>query len=197
MKKALLVLVMLLFALPAFALTGISFGLRGGLVTDYDQPGLDIPGSSTDQMTLGGLQMRFTKLPMVDIIVTGDYAWKKETYTSFGQSLELSRRDLLFSASVVYPLDFHVVAPFAGVGVATHSLGYDYVEPLGWSLETYGVDVPDNSTKLGYHLVGGFELKLPAFPLSFGAEFRMNWINTPDKTTKYNSFVAGLNFSLP
>jgi len=197
MKKLFLTLFLVLFAIPAFALTGISFGIRGGLVTNYDQPGLTIPGYDNDQMTLGGLHVRISTLPMFDLIVTGEYAWKKETYTGFSQNLELTRRDLLISASVVYPIKMNIVSPYAGAGMASHSLGYDYIAPVSWSLSTYGVEIPGNTTKLGYHLIGGFDLKLPAFPLSFGAEFRMNWIDTPDKMTKYNSFIAGLNFSLP
>ncbi len=197
MKKLLLALLLLSMALPAQALTGLSVGVRGGLVTSYDQPGLAIPGNETDQMTLGGLNLKFSRLPMVDIIVTGEYAWKTDSYSGFGQNIELTQRDLLFSASVVYPLKLQLVSPYAGAGLATHSLGYEYVEPVSWTLSTYGIEIPGNATKLGYHLVGGFDLKFPAFPLTFNAEFRMNWINTDNENTTYNSFVAGLNFNLP
>jgi len=197
MKKILLTSILVLMAMPAFALTGVSFGLRGGLVTNFDQPGFATPGYETDQMPIGGLHVRVSTLPMFDLIVTGEYAWKKNSYDWSGQDLEITHRDLLFSASVVYPMKLKPFSPYAGAGMATHSLGYDYVEPAGWSLSTYGVEVPGNTTKMGYHLIGGVDLKVPTFPLSFSAEFRMNWINTEDEATKYNSFVAGLNFSLP
>ena len=114
-----------------------------------------------------------------------------------GESMEISQRDLLFSASVVYPINLKPISPYAGAGMATHSLGYDVTFPASWSLGTGAVTVPVNTTELGYHLVGGIDLKVPAFPLSFSAEFRMNWINTPLEATQFNSIVAGLNFSLP
>jgi opacity protein-like surface antigen len=197
MKKVLLILFCVLFAAPVYALTGISFGVRGGLVAGYDQPGLEIPGYDTDQMTLGGLHVRVSTLPMFDLIVAGEYAWKNEKYSGFGEEFELKRHDLLFAASAVYPIKFSVVSPYLGGGLGTHSLGYDYVEPPGWSLADYGIDVPDNTTKMGYHLMAGADVKVPAFPLFFNAEYRINWISTPDDVTKYHSIIAGLNFSLP
>ncbi len=197
MKRLLLTLFLVILAMPAFALTGVSIGLRGGLVTNFDQPGFATPGYESNQMPIGGLHVRVSTLPMFDLIVTGEYAWKKNSYSWSGESLEISQRDLLFSASVVYPIKLKPISPYAGVGMATHSLGYDFAVPSGWSLSTYGVEVPGNTTRLGYHLVGGVDLKVPMFPLSFSAEFRMNWINTPDEVTKYDSIVAGLNFSLP
>jgi opacity protein-like surface antigen len=197
MKKLLLISFLVFLAMPAFALTGVSFGLRGGLVTNFDQPTFATPGYESSAMPIGGLHVRISTLPMFDLIVTGEYAWKKNSYSWSGEELAISQRDLLFSASVVYPIKLKPISPYAGVGIARHSLGYDYTEPSGWSLSTYGVEVPENTTKTGYHLLGGVDLKVPMFPLSFSAEFRMNWINTPEETTKYNSFVAGLNFSLP
>jgi len=197
MKKLLLVLLCLAFAAPTYALTGISIGVKGGMVTNYDQPGFAVPGEDTEGMNLAGLQVKFTKLPLVDLIVSGEYAWKKDEYSGFGESLELTRSDILFSASAVYPVTLPVVKPYLGGGLATHTLGYDYLAVGGWALETYGVDVPENETRMGYHLMGGFDVGLPTFPLTFNAEFRLNWISTPDEMAKYNSFTAGLSFNLP
>nr|MBN2276868.1 outer membrane beta-barrel protein [candidate division Zixibacteria bacterium] len=197
MKRLILTLIILALAAPGYALTGISIGVKGGMVSNYEQPGFAVPGEDTDAMNLAGLQLKFTKLPMIDLIVSGEYAWKKETYSGFGQSFELTRSDLQFSASAIYPFSLPVVTPYLGAGVATHSLGYDYVEPVGWALDTYDIEVPGNETRMGYHLMGGFDVGLPAFPLTLNAEYRLNWVSTPDEVTKYNSITAGLSFSLP
>lgn len=195
MRKVIVIVLSCLFATPAFAVTGISFGIKGGLVTSYEQPGFVLPENDPDQMTLAGVQVRVSTLPMVDFILTGEYAWKTEQYTVLTQPFELKRRDLLFTASVIYPLKLTPISPYLGGGIGSHSLGYDYVEPLSWSLDANGFGIPENTTRTGYHLIGGLDLKIPAFPFSINAEFRMNWINTPGELTKYNSLAAGLNFS--
>ena len=197
MKKLLLTLFLVFLAMPAFALTGVSFGIRGGLVTNFDQSGFGTLGDDSDQMPIGGLLVRVSTLPMFDLIVTGEYSWKKNSYSLLGETLEISQRDLLFSASVVYPVKLKPISPYAGAGVATHSLGYNITLPASWTLGDNGTEIPGNATRLGYHLVGGIDLKIPAFPLSFSAEFRMNWISAPAAATQYNSIVAGLNVSLP
>jgi len=197
MKKLLMLTICLLFAVPSFAITGISLGLKGGLVTDYNQPGFTIPDQETDNMTLAGLQVRLSSLPMVDVIVTGEYAWRNDSYSILNEDFEVKRHDFLFSASAIYPVKLTPVSPYLGAGLATHSLGYDFVVPESWSLEDYDIEVPGNETKLGYHLVGGLDFKLPVFPVSANAEFRFNWINTPQEVTKYNSITLGISYSLP
>ena len=197
MKKLLSVIIILTFAAPSFALTGISFGIKGGMVTNFEHPGFSVSGEGGESMPLGGLQAKISTIPFVDVIVTGEYAWKNETYNVFGYGFEVNRRDLLFSASAVYPVKFQVVSPYMGGGVATHSLGYDFTEPEGWALSTYDVVVPEDITRFGYHLMGGADIQIPAFPLTLNAEVRMNWIDTPGGAAKYNSFTAGLLFTLP
>ena len=197
MKKLLMLTICLLFAVPSFAITGISLGVKGGLVTDYNQPGFSVPNQETDNMALAGLQVRLSSLPIVDLIVTGEYAWKNESYSVLGQDFELKRHDFLFSASAIYPVKLPAVSPYLGGGVATHSLGYDYAVPALWSLEDYDIEVPGNETKMGYHIMGGVDFKLPVFPVSANAEFRINWVNTPQEVTKYNSITIGLSYSLP
>jgi opacity protein-like surface antigen len=197
MKKLLLLLICVLFAAPTFALTGVSFGIKGGLVTNYDQPGFAIPGEETDNMTLAGLQMRVNTLPMLDVILTGEYAWKNDSYQIMGQGFDLNRHDWLFTASAVYPIPFQIVSPYLGAGLGTHSLGYDVTMPSSWTLEDYDIWIPVSETRFGYHLMTGVVFKVPTFPLNFNAEFRLNWVDTPGDVTKYNSFTAGLSFALP
>jgi len=197
MKKLLVALICVLFAAPAFALTGVSFGLKGGLVTNYDQPTFSIPGQDAEAMPLGGLQVRVSSIPVVDVILTGEYAWKKESYSVMGYGFDVKRHDLLFSASAVYPIPMQIISPYFGGGFGTHNLGYDLATPASWALDDYEITVPGDETKLGYHLMTGVEFKFPAFPLNFNAEFRLNWIDTEGDMTKYNAFTAGVSFTLP
>ncbi|MCX6825959.1 MAG: hypothetical protein NTV06_01635 [candidate division Zixibacteria bacterium] len=51
MKKLIYVVICFLLAAPSFALTGISGGVKGGLINGYDQPGLEISNYKTEQIT--------------------------------------------------------------------------------------------------------------------------------------------------
>ena len=86
MRKLLILLSVTLMAAPAFAITGLSFGVRGGWVNNFDQAGLSLGDYKADQMNLFGAQVRISSLPMVNLILFGDYAWKKNEYDFGGQS---------------------------------------------------------------------------------------------------------------
>jgi len=196
MKKLFILMFLLAFAAPSFALTGVSFGLKGGLLTSYDQPELAAPSDENDNMALGGLTVKFTSLPMVNVIVSGEYAWKTYSYSVVGESFDLRARDLLFSASAVYPFQLPFATPYLGGGVATHNLGYDVDVPDTWSLGEEPT-APDTETRMGYHLMAGFDVGLPTLPLKLNAEYRLNWVDMPAETAKVNSFAIGLLFTLP
>jgi len=197
MRRLFLTLFILALAAPSFAITGISIGIHGGKTTNYDQESFAIPGQDDADMTMVGGQIKISKLPMIDLLVSGDYAWKNETYSVAGQDLEVKRHDLAFSATALYPLKLKVIQPYIGGGISTHNLGFDYVKPLSLSLEDNNVVIPESDNRLGYHMVGGFEIALPAFPVGLNAEYRLNWIDTPVEVTKYNSITVGLSYKLP
>ncbi|SYZ72418.1 conserved exported hypothetical protein [Candidatus Zixiibacteriota bacterium] len=197
MKKTAILLLCFLVSAPAFAITGLSFGVRGGMVSNYEQAGLTVGSFDTDKMNLIGAQLRIATLPTVNLIISGDYAWKNKQYDFGGQSFELKMHDITYAASLVYPFKFPVVSPYLGGGIGNHHLSFDYIRPLSLSLSDNGITVPGSVSRLGYHLMGGVNISLPAFPFEISAEYRMNWINTPGEVTKYNSVTAGLNFNLP
>jgi hypothetical protein len=197
MKKLTLTVLCLCLAAPSFALTGISFGVRGGTVTDYEQAGLAVGDFGTDNMNLASAQVRIGTLPMVDFIVSGNYAWKNKKYDFAGQSFELKMHDLSFDASMIYPIKFQFLSPYLGAGIGSHNLSFDYIKPLSLSLSESGITVPESVSRLGYHLVAGINIGLPAFPFGISAEYRLNWIDTPGEVTKYNSLSAGIDFKLP
>lgn len=197
MKRLLMLLVLLCFAAPSFALTGISLGIRGGMVTNYDQEALALPGADLEEMNLVGGQLKISTLPLFDVLLAGEYAWKNQSQVYGGDVFELKRHDWVFSATALYPIKLQVISPFLGGGLSSHSLGYDYTRPLSLSLEDNNISVPEADNRLGYHLVGGAEIAPPAFPLTFTAEYRLNWIDTPVEVTKYNSITVSANFKLP
>lgn len=197
MRKLLIILAVTLMATPAFAITGLSIGVRGGWVNNYDQAGLSLGDYKADQMNLFGAQIRFSSLPMVNLILFGDYAWKKNEYDFGGQTFEFKMQDFSFGASLVYPIKLKVVSPYFGGGISSHNLSYDYVKPLSLSLDDEGINIPGSMTRLGYHLSGGVNITLPAFPIGFSAEYRWNWIDTPGEVTDYTSLILGLNYNLP
>jgi opacity protein-like surface antigen len=197
MKRVFLLFVCLLFAVPSFAITGISLGVKGGMVSNYEQSGLSVGNFETDKMNLVGAQIRISTFPVLDLILSGDYAWKNKEYDFSGQSFELKMHDLSFNASLVYPIKFKVVSPYLGGGLGTHHLSFDYLKPLSLSLAESDITVPASENRMGYHLVGGLNIGLPAFPFGINGEFRMNWIDTPGQVTKYNSISVGLSYNLP
>ncbi|MCX6829504.1 MAG: outer membrane beta-barrel protein [candidate division Zixibacteria bacterium] len=197
MKRVILAFLCLMFAAPTFALTGLSFGVKGGFVSNYEQPGLAVGDFSAEKMNLAGAQVKISTLPIINFIVSGNYAWKNNKYDFGGQTFELQMHDLYFDASAVYPIKFQFVSPYFGGGVGSHNLSFDYVKPLSLSLADNDITVPGSVSRLGYHLVGGINIGLPAFPFGISAEYRMNWIDTPGSVTKYNSFTFGLDFKLP
>ncbi|UCD17593.1 MAG: outer membrane beta-barrel protein [Candidatus Zixiibacteriota bacterium] len=196
MKKLMLTLFILMLAVPSFALTGISIGIKGG-VASYSDDIMTAPGYDADGLKLIGGQVKISSLPVINLLVSGEYMWKSETLGFGTDQLELNQHDFALSATALYPIKFKVISPFAGAGISNHNLGFDYTAPLSLSLEDNGVYVPDSENRLGYHLIGGFDVNVPAFPVMFSAEYRQNWIDTDNESVKYYSISLGANFKLP
>jgi opacity protein-like surface antigen len=198
MKKLFCLLVLLLVAAgSANAITGIEIGVKGGIVDNYSQSGLTISDYSINRMNLLGGQVSFSRLPMVDVLVSADYSWRNETYEIAGQGFEFKMRDFAVTASVVYPFKFQFVTPYVGAGIGTHSLSYEYVRPISLSLADNGIAIPATSSFFGYHGILGAKANLPAFPLGFFIEGRLNRIRTPGDDITFNTYTGGVYFALP
>ncbi|MFH2037094.1 MAG: hypothetical protein ABIJ45_11870 [Candidatus Zixiibacteriota bacterium] len=193
MKKLLIVIACLLLAAPAYSLTGLSVGFKGGLASNAELGGLTTTGSdNVDELTMAGGQVKFTKLPFVDVIGSVEYGWKTlETASIGGYEGELKFKDLAFTASAVYPVKVKFIKFYGGFGLDMHSFGYDFsVNGVPISASTLD-GLPEDETVTGYHLLGGFDISLPAFPMGVTAEVRQNWLNT-DATSKYFQMTMGL-----
>lgn len=197
MKSILVILLVVLLTAPAFALSGISVGVKGGIVRNYEQTGLSLGGFSANKMNLAGGQVRIKTFPMIDVILSGDYAWKTNNYDFYGQNFGLKTKDLSFNATLVHSFSLPLVSPYLGAGIGSHHLSFEAIYPSSLSLSENGITVPGSETRTGYHLVGGVSVGIPTYPISLSAEYRLNWIDTPGEMTKFNSLTFGVNLSLP
>ena len=190
MKRILTVLVLVLMVSPAYAIMGLSMGIKGGVGLNADFAGVSVDNSSIDKLNLMGFQFKVATLPKIDFIFTAEYGWKKQTFNVLGNDVEYKVRDLALTASAVYPFGMPVFSPYVGVGVGTHSLGYDFVGPSGLP-----VAVPDDKLYMGYHIVGGIDFKPPVFPIGLTGEARYNWIQTEGDSSHYLSVTLGVNYN--
>ncbi len=197
MKRIWPIILCLLFVSPTYALTGISFGVKGGMGLKADFTGVNLNGEEIDRLMMIGGQIKISTLPFIDVIGTAEYGWKtlKDAtlvYDATEYTVEYKVRDLAFTASVVYPLKMQVIKPFAGFGIGSHNLGYDVTAnnlPLGFG-------APEDKSYLGYHILAGIDISFPAVPLGLTGEFRYNWVDTPGETTKYIQLTVGANYSM-
>jgi hypothetical protein len=189
MKKSLFLLIIFSVATTSYALTGISAGVKGGQAMKTDLG--PVEGlADIDNMTLLGAQLKIATLPMVDFIGTIEYAWADAELTGIPGKLKV--HDLGLTVSVVYPFNMPVLNPYAGIGIGTHRVSYS-VELSGVPL---GVPLPADAGHLGYHLIGGADLELPALPFGLMVEARINWVETDRELTRYFQITGGVNFGL-
>ncbi len=195
-----------LFNSGAQAVTGLGLGVRGGMIQNYDNPGLEkfssdfTSGFSLKQMPLLGAHLKIGTLPIVDLEISVEYAWKKKKniiYYPEGVKIldppqaDLTVRDLSLNATVKYPFSFPVVKPYVGAGVGIHRMLYEF------SAGETKVIFPDDENKIGFHGVGGVSLRLPSFPLEIFAEGRLVYIKTEQekldtKETDFVTIMAGI-----
>ncbi|OQX91414.1 MAG: hypothetical protein B6D58_08235 [candidate division Zixibacteria bacterium 4484_95] len=206
MKILILILAIIVcLNMPAFGITGLGFGLHAGMTNNYsysilddslraiaqNYPGLGIPDDIrfSEDLTSIGAHLKVGTLPIIDFYLFADYAWKKKELSS---DIDLRLSDFSFGASAKKMFGFSILKPYLGAGVDMHNLVYTIeADSAGLILP-----VPDNQTKIGYHVVGGIELNFPILPLDPYAEYRHNWITTSEKVTKYGLFLLGLTFSI-
>lgn len=204
-KSALTLAIIVCLNLPAFGITGLGFGLHAGVTSDYsysilddslraiaqDHPGLGIPDDVefNEELTLIGAHLKVGTLPIIDFCLFADYAWKKKELTS---NIDLRLSDFSFGATAKKMFSFSILKPYLGAGTDIHNLVYTIeTDSAGLILP-----IPDDQTKIGYHIVGGLELNFPVLPIDPYAEYRYSWVTTSEKTTKYGLISLGLTFNI-
>lgn len=195
MKKVLVLLgVLVVLSSPAYAIKGVGIGVRGGLVSDYKNPGLDNSTFSLDlkQMPMFGGHVVIGFIPIIELEGSAEVAWKKKSFDILGTTGDLTLKDFSLNATAKYKFPLPVIKPYIGAGLGWHWLSYSVSLSSGSSIE-----VPVDENRLGYHGLVGLALKLPALPLEFFAEGRYTHIMTKQekfdtKASHYTTILGGV-----
>jgi len=184
--------VLFLFAGSSQALTGLGFGIRGGLVQNYDNPTLKVNSVDLNRMQMIGGHIKIGTLRIVDLEVSAEYAWKKKKNAlDTIPGVDLTLGDLSLNGTVKYNFNFPVVRPFVGLGLGWHKLIYN------WSGSYGSYPVPDDESTWSWQPVGGVGLRFPAVPFEVFLEGRYTSIQTSGKNTNFTTILGGLTFNLP
>jgi len=194
--------VSLLFTLALFSysnagLSGLGLGIQGGLITGYDNPGLE--NSVLDQytnfelknnMTDIGAHLKIGTLRVIEFELNADYSWKKQNIDS---TLNLTFSDFSITALVKKSVSLTSLKPYIAAGVGLHWLAYS----LSLGEDVVGVYLPENKSSIGYRIKGGIELDFPVFPFTPFVEYQYNIISVSGDDIKYNSIIGGITLDLP
>jgi opacity protein-like surface antigen len=192
----------------AHAVTGISLGVRGGTASLNDER-KDLFGSEIDLvesleldgMTLLGVHVNIGTLPIIDLTVSAEYAWKScdSKYSIPGEDEgigEVTYHHFSLNGSVKYKILKTVlpVKPYVGAGLGLHYLNSSI------DLPEINATIPlsdYSSSRTGAHALGGVLVSFPILPFEIFAEGRYGVIFTEDESVENVSLYGGLNFKLP
>jgi opacity protein-like surface antigen len=199
-KKYLLSLNFIFFlVIPAWSITGISFGIHAGRATGFKYDMLKgavgdmaaengwTKNTPDKSLTMVGGHVNVGIAHIIDVAGFADYDWNK---TKLSSDVNLKLSDFSYGLTVIKKFGVPFADPYIGAGLAWHKFVYSLEAP---STGIYGT-LPGDQTKLGYHIVGGVAGNFPVFPLSPYAEYRYNWINTKGEKTTFSCLSVGLSF---
>ena len=197
--RMLAIATLILLCPAAYAgITGLGFGVHGGIVSGYNNETLEqsvkdafqnfTDFSLSKEMTGIGAHVKVGTLRVIDLDGSLDYAWKKQNVY---QDYDLTYSIFSAAASVRKSIPIGILGPYVGAGVGFYRSAYSI------SNGSVTVVLPSNETKVGYHVKGGLEFNIPVFPLTPFAEFKYNQIQTSGEATKFYQVFAGLTFDLP
>lgn len=178
------------------ALTGLGFGLRGGMVS-VDDPNTE---ESVSGVTMLGAHLKIGTLPILDLELSAEYARKKYDFPVPGvgdKRAEATYRLVSLNGTAKYNFSITPVPikPYLGGGLGMHFVASTVDLP---ELQTSVPIDPDfDDSKTGIHGLAGLALSFPLFPLEIFAEGRRVLIFTEDETTSANSLYAGLTLKMP
>ena len=176
---------------PAWGLVGGGFGVRGGLVSNY-QPGGDPTGAQfPKKMNMLGIHSNFSSLPALLLEASLEYNWKEENQSDpvFG-NYKMRINDYSANAFAKLRLPTGALKPYGGGGVGLHRVAYSVSNASGVVL------IPEDETKPAYHAMAGMAFA-PMTPfLEIFGEYRWTWVLTDGKKTEFPTFLAGLTLKL-
>jgi hypothetical protein len=158
---------------------------------------------SVDGMTMVGGHLKIGTLPVIDLELSGEYAWKDYDYTieaipgAGDQQAEVTYHHFSLNGSAKYnfSLPASPIKPYVGAGLGMHFIGSSVKLPH----IPYDIPLEEDysESKTGLHGLAGLNLSFPLFPLEIFAEGRYSTIFTEDESTKATSIYGGLTLKLP
>ncbi len=180
----------------ASGITGLGFGLRGGVISSLDDPNTE---ESIDNLPFIGAHLKIGTLPIIDFEADVSYAKKSYDYeiAVLDTTVKIDYHDLSLNASAKYnlPLSLVVVKPYIGGGIGMHLLGSKF-DIAKERLKDKSLDPNYAPTKNSLHLLAGLKFHIPMIPFDIFAEGRYTIVQTKPKT-KYSSLYAGFTLNLP
>jgi opacity protein-like surface antigen len=199
-KKAFSVIAMILLLASSghAGLTGIGFGVHGGVISGYNNLTLEesVKAAFGDfslekNMPDLGIHVVISTLRIVTFDGSFDYGWKK---LAVFDGLDLTYSTLSATASVRGAMSLAILKPYVGAGLGLYRNAYSL---SGGQLNGAVIVLPADETKVGYLVKAGLELNIPLSPITPFGEFRYNHIPTTGKATHYYQLLAGLTLNLP
>ncbi len=169
-------LILIISVIPTMVSAGL--GARFGFSKDAQNDNMD------KGMTLLAVDYRFSALPMVDIIGTIEYSWKKYPVDGVIVTAEGTHHFFTANFSVVKPFDLSLLKPYAGFGYGFHKTGN--------SVSIMGTPVGKTENGTGFHVIGGLKISPPAAPIAVYGEWRHYWTNFDAGNGRYFTFSAGV-----
>jgi opacity protein-like surface antigen len=193
-----MVVALVLVGTRAFAgVSGLGFGIHGGVISGYDNQVLKDSILSqfasfdmSEKMTDIGVHLNIGTFRVVEFDLNIDYAWKKQEITS---GIDLRFSDFSITASIRKSIALGALKPYIGVGVGQHWMVYS----IEFGDQIIGVVLPEDESKVGYHFKAGINLDFPLFPLTPYGEWKYNIIQTAGESTKYTALLVGITLDLP
>lgn len=187
--------VVLFFSAPCQGVSGLGVGVKAGVVSDYENPNLKLSDFKFNKLKFFGAFMKWGSSSF-DLELGAEYYWDSQNFTLFGDNVEVDARDFYVGATGKYYFAFPVLKPFLGAGLAAHNFTFKYSGPLG-EYDEVTVEIPGDETYLGYHIVAGAKLSIPAFPFELFLEGKIGRVNTSPEKTDFTVVSGGIAFNLP
>ncbi|MFH2055613.1 MAG: hypothetical protein ABIJ61_06630 [bacterium] len=179
----------------AEAASGLGIGLKGGVVTDFDDPNLKLSDFEFDNLKYFGGFLKWGS-PNFDLELGAEYYWDKSQLSIVGETHDAEVKDFFVGLTGKYYFPFPLIKPFFGAGVAVHDFTYKYSGPLG-EFDEVELVIPDDEAYFGYHLVVGAKLAAAVLPFDLFIEGKMGRVSTDPEATEFTLVSFGLVFKLP
>lgn len=187
----------MLLAQHALCQSRIAIGVRGGIVTDYDNPELVLPHKfDLKQLTMVGGHIQLGVFPVVTLELAVESNRRSDELTAFGEKVSAEIRDLTIAANIKYKFRVPVITPYIGGGVASHRLDYQFNSHLDYDALHELVEIPKSGGRFGMHGLAGIAAGFATSPVELFVEGRIGRIEGDDDSAHYTAVYGGITLRL-